>query len=101
MRVDLERLLRDSTFTTIAFAIALGWALLQLAQGFSYLVTEAVQETPGGVTGVPNSGLTVAVGSHVFDFQPLVGGLVQFGVVLLVVLLLRRWVGERPRSRNR
>lgn len=98
MWADLERLLRDATFTTIAFAIAIGWALLQLAQGVSYLVTEAVQKTPGGVTGGPDSGLAFAVGSHVFDFQPLVGGLVEFGVVLLVVLLLRRWVGARPRT---
>jgi hypothetical protein len=97
MRADIERLLRDATFTTIAFAIAFGWALLQLAQGVSYLVTEAVQKTPGGVAGGPDSGLAFAVGNHVFDFQPLVAGLVQFGVVLLVVLLLRRWVGARPR----
>jgi hypothetical protein len=93
MRRDLERLLRDTTLTTFAFAIALGWSLFQVALGVGYLITAALQRTQG-----PGPGLSFAVGSHIFDFQPLVQALIEFGIVLVVVLLVRQRVGSRPAS---
>jgi hypothetical protein len=89
MRADLERLLRDITLTTLAFAIALGWALFQVAEAVGYLIAAALQTTEG-----PRPGLSFSIGRHIFVFQPLVQALVEFAVVLVVVLLARRRVGS-------
>jgi hypothetical protein len=86
----MDRLLRDATLTTLAFAIALGWSLLQVALGVGYLITAALQRTEGS-----SPGLSFAVGSHIFDFQPLIQALIEFGVVVGVVLLVRRQVQAR------
>lgn len=82
--------MRDVTLMTLAFAIALGWALFQVANGLGYLVVAALQRTNG-----PGPPLSFALGRHVFDFQPLLLGLVEFGVVLAVVLAVRRWIRTR------
>lgn len=92
MRQDLERLLREATLTTLAFAIALGWALYQAVSGLAYLITTAltsVDSTNEGF-GFGLGQLTWRLGNHVFAFAPLIQGLIEFAVVLTVVLLVRR-----------
>ena len=45
VRSDLEQLLRDTTLTTLVFAIALGWSLFQVVSGLGYLIVGAFQKT--------------------------------------------------------
>lgn len=46
MQDALEQLLRDLTLVTIALAIALGWALFQVAQGVAQLVSYLLIDYP-------------------------------------------------------
>jgi hypothetical protein len=61
----VDRLLRDATLVGIAIGVALGWALFQVAQGVSVLISTLLADYPG------------AAGIHAFNFEPLtweVGG---------------------------
>lgn len=89
LRRDFERLLRDTTLTTLAFAIALGWSLFQVASGLGYLITTALQSFDNVGDGLVG-GLTWEVGSHIFAYGPLLQGLIEFGAVLTVFLLVAR-----------
>lgn len=97
MRQDLERLLRDTTLTTLAFAIALGWTLYQVATGVATFITIALDSSESNpFLGAISSGgwipgvLTWEWGNHVFVFQPILQGLIEFAVVLAVVLVVQR-----------
>jgi hypothetical protein len=93
MPTELDRLLRDVTLMTLAFAIALGWSLFQVAEGVETLVIGAIHRSdnsPGG--------LSFILGQHVFYFEPLLGGLVELAVVMAVILLVQRW--RRHTARN-
>lgn len=91
LRRDLDGLLRDTTLTTLAFAIAFGWSLLQVASGLGSLITTAVH---GYETGADSFGIAGAlvwkVGDHFLVFDQLVQGLIEFGVVLTVFLVVPR-----------
>jgi hypothetical protein len=88
VRQDFERLLRETTLTTVAFAIALGWSLYQVASGLGYLIVAALQNSDGA--NPFQTGIGWTWGDHVFDFQPLLQGLIEFAVVLAVVLVVQR-----------
>jgi hypothetical protein len=90
LRNELDRLLRDTTLTTLAFAIGLGWSLFQVVEGLGGLITGALTNSGGESPFYPLLGWTW--GGHIFDFQPLLSGLIEFAVVLGVVLLVRRRV---------
>jgi hypothetical protein len=94
LRDDLERLLRATTLTTVAFAIALGWSLFQVAEGLGTLITTAsgsYDKVSGALFTSGNLGpLTYHWGKHVFTFAPLVQGLVELAVVLAVAFAVRR-----------
>jgi hypothetical protein len=90
LRQDLERLLREATLTALAFAIALGWALYQAASGFAYLITTGLTSFDDADTAVVGGSLTWRLGKHVLVFAPLIQGLVELAVVLVLVLLVRR-----------
>ena len=89
VRSDLEQLLRDTTLTTLVFAIALGWSLFQVVSGLGYLIVGAFQKTsPDDLYG---GSLSFTLGRHVFIFQPLLQGLVELAAVIaLLVFVLRR-----------
>jgi hypothetical protein len=87
VRQDLERLLRDTTLTTLAFAIALGWALYQLAASIAGFITTAIQDTVDAGGFPPFS---LHWGDHVFYFLPLLQSLMVVAVVLAVVLVVQR-----------
>src|SRR5919106_5778395 len=100
MRESFDCLLRDLTLVTLALAIAIGWSLIQVAEGFAALVSGLLYEigdegpapnffAPYGLTewgGV----LTWEVGGRVLSFGALVVGLIQLGVVLVVAALIYR-----------
>lgn len=48
VREGVTALRRDATLVTIALAIALGWALFQVAEGLGAIVTTLLHEYPSG-----------------------------------------------------
>ena len=107
MRESLERLLRDLTLVTLVLAIAIGWSLIQVAEGFAELVAgllyelpdEASESGPGFGFFFPSqfAGVLVwNVGGRVLTLGALVAGLVQLGVVLVVAAFVYR--RSRPDS---
>jgi hypothetical protein len=99
VRADLEQLLDDVTLKTLAFAIALGWSLFQVASGLSYFITTLLQRfssNPDDIGGFSYGGsLSWQVGHRVLAIGPLIGGLVEFTAVLLVALLVHTRFGCR------
>lgn len=85
---DLERLLRETTLTTVAFAIALGWSLYQVASGLGSLIVLALPNSDGGGPYGLSIGWTWR--GHVFEFQSLLQGLIEFAVILAVILVVQR-----------
>ena len=96
MRDELDGLLKDATLVTIAFAIAIGWSLYQLAHGVATfidgLTVHLPESSPGGL--VPyyseSGGLTWRVGRHIIALDGMAIGLMELAAVLLLVLLVRR-----------
>ena len=89
VRSDLEQLLRDTTLTTLAFAIALGWSLFQVVSGLGYLITVTLQKSsPDDLYRV--GPLSFTLGRRVFIFQPLLQGLVEFAAVIALVFFVQR-----------
>jgi len=100
VRAAFDRLLRDLTLTTLALAIALGWALFQVAEGIAELAAgllyeiDADQEArgisgffyPTRYTGV----LVWNVGGRLLTFGHLVVGLIELAVVLVVAVFIYR-----------
>ena len=89
VRRDVEKLLRDTTLTTLAFAIALGWSLFQVAEGVATLIAAALERVGPAEFGRDGM-LSWHVAERVFIFGPLVVGLIELGVVLAAIALLRR-----------
>ena len=95
MRASLDRLLRDITLITLALAIALGWALFQVAEAIAQLVAGLLYEIEGDNDSFffPSRYTTVLVwdvGGRVLMLGPLVVGLIELGVVLVVGLFVYR-----------
>lgn len=95
MNGDLGQIIRDVPLRTVALGIALGYALLQTAQGVATFFEDlsvhgsAAHEVPSLIT-VPQYNLNWVFGGHVFAFGQLVFGLLELGTVLLVAALVRR-----------
>lgn len=106
MRDAVTRLLRELTLVTFALAIALGWSLIQVAEGVAQLVTGLLydlgEEGEASVGGyfpfTTYSGvLAWTVWGRALTFGPLVAGLVQLGVVLAVAAVVyRRFRADTP-----
>jgi hypothetical protein len=90
LRRDLDGLLRDTTLTTLAFAIAFGWSLFQVASGLASLITVALRTANDDFGVVALTGLAWNVGGHILVFEQLVQSLIEFGVVLAVFLVVPR-----------
>lgn len=97
MKVNLAGVLRDIPLTTLAFAIALGWSLYQLAYGVGIFIEGVTSHGDGlnrvGFLDLPQYGtaLTWVWGHHLFAFGQFVFGLLEVGTVLLVAMLVRRF----------
>jgi hypothetical protein len=76
--------------TTLAFAIALGLSLIQVAEGVATFITDVTQhghDLNEGL-GLYGGGLNWFEGHH--PFGQFVTGLIELGTVLLIALLVRR-----------
>ncbi len=94
MRGAIDDLLSELTLLTIAAAIALGYAVLDVAQGTSALVVTAFADPDETFTAGP---LTLEVVGRVFGFGQLVAGLVELALVLTAILYVVR-SGRRSRE---
>jgi hypothetical protein len=99
MREEFDRLMRDVTLTTLAFAIALGWSLYQLAHGVAIFFDAFFTHLPApGDSGfsvafspalTSGFGLTWNVGSHIVSLDGIFVGLIELLVVLRVGVFVR------------
>ncbi|HEY4346668.1 MAG TPA: hypothetical protein VGM80_03700 [Gaiellaceae bacterium] len=99
---ELENILRDVTMTGLAFAIAIGWSLLQVAQGVSTFVEGLATHVSdqGSYAGSFAAGaMTWTVGHHVLTIDGLVTGLVELAVVLATAAYVRSRYGSGGTSR--
>jgi hypothetical protein len=93
MKTNFLGPLRDVQLGTLALAIALGWSLYQTAAGVATFVETWVASGTSGWAGYVSAqtlGLTWVWHHHVFTFNQLVLGLIEFGTVLLVAAYVRR-----------
>jgi hypothetical protein len=88
VRDVLEDLLSRASLVIIASAIALGYALLSLAQGVSALVLSIFTEQEEQFAG--RGPLSLEIGGRVLEFAQLVAGVVTLAVVLGVILYFLR-----------
>jgi len=92
VREAIEGLFRDVTFITLALAIAVGWSLFQVAAGFGDLVMALLTDYPSDAEITASqlyAPLTWDVGGRIVTLGPLVRGLVELGVVIVVAWLVR------------
>ncbi len=95
MRDDLDRLLGDVTLTTVAFAIALGWSLYQLAHGIATFVDglmthlSRADASEYSAALVPGGGLYWVVGRRIVALDGVLVGLVELLVVLATAVFVR------------
>ena len=92
----------------LALAIALGWSLIQVAEGVATLVAGLLYEIGDndphlGAYGFTEWGgfLAWEVGGRVLTFGALVVGLVQMGAVLVVAALFYRRFSDSPPDAER
>ena len=64
VRESIQRVLRDGTLVTVAFAIALGYSLYSVAQGANFLLTTFLREFPDQ-PGIGDIGQAFSIGSLV------------------------------------
>jgi len=89
VRDALEDFLSQATLLTIAAAIALGYAVLTVAQGVSALVLSVFTERDDQF-GSGLGTLSLDVGSRTLEFGQLVSGVVTIVVVLAAILYVVR-----------
>ena len=92
MRESLDRLIRDLTLTTLALAIAGGWALFQVASGLANAITTLLNHfPPGDLYGRPSyyGVLAWRVGDRILAVGDLVKGLIELALVIAVAVLIR------------
>lgn len=101
-RAALTALIRDTSLVTLACAIALGWALFQVAEGLATFVLTFTGEYERNrlaiypdIAPAFSAPLLWEAGGRLIYLAPLVAGIIEFGLVLLVVLAIRRATSER------
>jgi hypothetical protein len=98
VKEDLDRILQDATLVTIAFAIAIGWSLYQLAHAVAFfidgLTVHLPSSSPNGLIpySTQSGGLTWVIGRHIVALDGIVIGVIELGAVLLVAVAVRRRV---------
>jgi hypothetical protein len=95
LRQDLDRLLEDTTMLTIAFAIALGWSVYELARGVAIFIDGLTVHLPapdanGFSSGYGSGGgMSWVVGRHVISLDGILVGLLQLVFVLAIAAYVR------------
>ena len=92
MRDEIEGILRDLTLTGIAFAIAIGWSLYQLAHGIAVFVDGLLTRVPSsqGTYFGGGQGLTLVVRHRLVTLDGIVIGVIELAVVLAAAAFVRR-----------
>lgn len=94
MQTRLDELLRDVTLVTLAFAIAIGYSLYQLAHGVAIFVDGLTTHYPAH-TAVPlyapppGQGLTWEIGHRLVTLDSLFIGLIELALVVLAAAYVK------------
>jgi hypothetical protein len=100
LRDELDRLLEDTTMLTVAFAIALGWSVYELARGVATFVDGLTLHLPApdangfGAGFGSSGGLSWVVGRHVISLDGMLIGLLQLVLVLAVAAYVRARISD-------
>jgi hypothetical protein len=89
MRDAFDELLAQVGLLTIAAAIALGYAVLNVAQGASVLVLSIFTEQEGTFAGSRGT-LSLKVGDRILEFAQLASGVATLAIVLAAILYIVR-----------
>jgi hypothetical protein len=91
VRDAFEDLLRDTWLVSIAFGIALGWALYQFASGVATVFSTLTADYGVANEFVADQSLTWTVKGHILTLGPLVWSTLQLAIVLgIAFVVLRR-----------
>ena len=94
MRDSLDRFLDDITLLTLAFAVALGWSLYQVAHGVALLIDGLLIHVSPGDSGTylagGGTGASWVVDNRVLSFDNLIVGLIELITVLAALALVQR-----------
>jgi hypothetical protein len=90
MRDAFDELLEQFGLLTIAAAIALGYSLLNVAQGASVLVLSIFTEQESSFAESSRGTLSLKVGDRILEFAQLVSGIVTLALVLAAILYVMR-----------
>jgi hypothetical protein len=87
----VEEVLADVKLTTLAFAIAIGWSVYQVAYGVAQLVDGLLAHLPSDGSGFgPQGALTWVVGHHIVSLDSLLVGVLELTTALAVAAFVRR-----------
>jgi hypothetical protein len=90
----VEDVLDDLKLTTLAFAIAIGWSIYQVAYGVAQVVEGLTSHVSSDdIGGVAGGSMTWVIGHRVLTLDTLVAGLVELTVALVIAALVRRHYG--------
>ncbi|HEX7626789.1 MAG TPA: hypothetical protein VF379_07005 [Gaiellaceae bacterium] len=94
MQKRLDELMRDVTLVTLAFAIASGYSLYQLAHGVATFVDDLTTHYPPHTTipvyaPPPGEGLTWVVGHRLVTLDSLFVGLIELALVVLAAVYVK------------
>jgi hypothetical protein len=87
----VEEVLADVKLTTLAFAIAIGWSIYQVAYGVGQLVDGLLTHLSSDGSGFgPTGALTWVVGHHIVSLDTLLVGVLELTTALVVAAFVRR-----------
>jgi hypothetical protein len=92
VRDGFDRLLQETTLVAVALGLALGLTLLEVVEGLTTFVERLLEDYPPSELDT----LTEAepfmweVGGRLLELDPLVYALMEFGLALLVAILVMR-----------
>ena len=103
MREHIDRLLAQTSITTLALGVAIGWSLFQVAKGVADLVEGLLTKYPSGSQLIAYQDSQVAtwiVRGRVLTFTTLISGTVELALVLLVAALIAHRAALRSPTRH-
>ena len=89
MKKLIDDLLGEDTIIELAFAIAFGWSLFEVARGTAAFI-EGLTTNLGTETGFTEGGMSWDVAHHIVDVDALVVGLIELAVVAAIWVFVSR-----------
>ena len=90
MRDRIDTLLGEDSLVMIAFAIAFGWSLFQVAHGVATFIDGLGTHYPAGESGFVVGGLTWIVDRRLITLDSLLEGVIELAVVVAAWMVVSR-----------